>query len=226
MSLENMLLKELEKAVLNYDAEKAKEAAKKVIELKINPLKAIEDGLAKGIRIVGEKFHKNEIYLPHLVMAADAMIEAIKVLESVMSKEQIKSARKGVIVLGTVKGDIHDIGKNIVGSMLRASGFEVHDIGKDVPIEKFVEKALEVNANIIGASALMTITMPAQKELIEELERRGLRSRFKVMVGGGCISKEWAKEIGADGFGRDAEEAVKVAEELVAKTIRGCKGDD
>lgn len=221
-----MLLKELEKAVLNYDAEKAKEAAKKVIELKINPLKAIEDGLAKGIRIVGEKFHKNEIYLPHLVMAADAMIEAIKVLESVMSKEQIKSARKGVIVLGTVKGDIHDIGKNIVGSMLRASGFEVHDIGKDVPIEKFVEKALEVNANIIGASALMTITMPAQKELIEELERRGLRSRFKVMVGGGCISKEWAKEIGADGFGRDAEEAVKVAEELVAKTIRGCKGDD
>ncbi len=209
------VLKDLEQAVENCDVEAAKEAAKKALEAGVDPIIAIEEGAAKGVRKVGEKFHKGEVFLPHLVMAGDAMTEVIKILEKAIPKEKAKLAKHGTIVIGTVAGDIHDIGKNIVAALLTAAGFEVHDIGKDVPAERFIEKASEVDADVIAASALMTITMPAQRELIEELKRRGLREKYKVAVGGGSVYPEWAKEIGADGYGKDAVEAVEVITRLI-----------
>ncbi|MEM3385747.1 MAG: corrinoid protein [Nitrososphaeria archaeon] len=216
MQKEN-ILKELENAVENCDVEAAKEIAKKVLEAGIDPIEAIEEGAAKGVRKVGEKFHRGEVFLPHLVLAGDAMTEVVKILEKAIPKEKAAMSKRGIIVIGTVKGDIHDIGKNIVAAYLTAAGFEVHDLGKDVPEDRFIDKALEVNADIIAASALMTITMPAQKELIDELKRRNLREKFKVIVGGGCVFPEWAKEIGADGYGKDAIEAVEIAKKLVEK---------
>jgi corrinoid protein of di/trimethylamine methyltransferase len=210
-----MILRELEQAVENCDVEAAKEAAKKALEAGIDPMVAIEEGAAKGVRKVGEKFHKGEVFLPHLVLAGDAMTEVVKILEKAIPKEKAMMSKRGRVVIGTVKGDIHDIGKNIVAAYLTAAGFEVHDLGKDVHEDRFIDKALEVNADVIAASALMTITMPAQRELIEELKRRGLREKFKVVVGGGCVYPEWAKEIGADGYGKDATEAVEVIKKLI-----------
>ncbi len=213
--LKQRILEELEQAILNYDAEGARRAAEKALEAGIDPLLAIEEGAAKGVRTVGERFHRGEVFLPHLVMAGDAMTEAVKTLEKAMPKEKAKMAKRRIVVLGTVEGDIHDIGKNIVGSMLTAAGFEVHDVGKDVSVEEFVEKAQEVEADIIAASALMSTTRPVQRELIEELNRLGLKDRFKVMVGGGTVSNQWAEGIHADGYGKDASEAVEVAKKLL-----------
>jgi len=209
------VLRELEWAIENCDVDAAREAAKKVLEAGVDPIVAIEEGAAKGIRKVGEKFHRGEAFLPHLVLAGDAMTEAVRILEKAIPKEKAKAAKRGTIVIGTVEGDIHDIGKNIVAALLKAAGFEVHDVGKDVSAEKFIEKALEVDADVIAASALMTVTMPAQRELIEELKRRGLRETFKVVVGGGSVYPEWAEEIGADGYGRDATEAIEVIKRLI-----------
>jgi corrinoid protein of di/trimethylamine methyltransferase len=209
-------IKELERAISNFDAESAKEAAKKVLESGIDPVVAIKRA-AIAIREVGNKFQKGELFLPHLVMAGDCMLGAMEVLEKALSKEKKKLLKRGTIVLGTVHGDIHSIGKNIVAAMLKAEGFELYDLGEDVPTEHFIEKAQEVNADLIAASSLMTMTMPAVRELIEELERRGLRKKFKVIVGGGSTTVEWANEIGADGYGLDAPEAVKVAKKLLEK---------
>ena len=206
------ILRDLEQSIENYDAERAGKAAKKALEAGIDPIVAIE-GAANAVRTVGEKFGRGEAFLPHLVMAADAMTEAVKVLEKAIPKDA-KFAKRGTIVLGTVEGDIHDIGKNIVSAMLTSAGFEVYDVGKDAPPERFMKKAQEVEADIIASSALMTITRPAQRELIEELKRLGLRDKFKVMIGGGSCSHEWAEEIGANGYGKDALEAMKVAKTL------------
>ncbi len=209
------ILRDLKQAVENCDVEAAREAAKKALEAGIDPILAIEEGAAKGVREVGEKFQRGEVFLPHLVMAGDAMTEALGILEKAIPKEKAKLAKHGTIVIGTVEGDIHDIGKNIVAALLIAAGFEVHDIGKDVPPGRFIEKALEVDADIIAASALMTITMPAQRDLVEEVKRRGLKGRPKFVIGGGSVYPEWAKEIGADGYGKDAVEAVEIMRRLI-----------
>ena len=208
-------LEALRKAVENCDADAAREAARRALEAGVDPIAAIERGAAEGIRKVGEKFEKGEAFLPHLVMAGDAMTEAIRVLEKAIPQGSAKSASRGTIVLGTVKGDIHDIGKNIVGAMLVAAGFKLNDIGKDAPAELFIGKAQETHADIIAASALMTITRPAQRELVEELRRLDLRGSFKLLVGGGTVTPEWAREIGADGYGKNAIEAGKVARGLL-----------
>lgn len=210
------ILRELERAIINYDAEGARKAMEKALNAGVEPIVALEEGAAKGIRVVGEKFEKGEVFLPHLVMAAAAMEEVVKVLKSTLPEEKLTSRRKKVLI-GTVKSDIHDIGKNIVAAMLRAGGFEVYDIGKDVPTELFVEKAKEFGADIIACSALMSVTRPFQRDVIEELKKQGLRGRFKVMVGGGAVSADWAKEIGADGYGKDAVEAVHVAKKILGE---------
>ena len=210
---------ELREAVINFDSGAAKSAAQKVIDSKVDPIRAIKE-ISVVIRDVGDKFESGELFLPHLVMAADAMKAAIDIFETHLPKEKIKETRLGTVVIGTVKGDIHDIGAYIMGMMLTAAGFEVINLGKDVPIESFINKAQEVDADIIGLSSLLLATMSVQRELIEELNKRGLRDRFKVMVGGGPVTKEWAKEIGANGQGYDAIEAVEVAKELIgAKAI-------
>jgi corrinoid protein of di/trimethylamine methyltransferase len=207
-------IKDLEQAILNYDIESAKIAANKILEEGIDTVAAIKVA-TRAIREIGEKFHKGILFLPHLVMAGDAMLEASKILEEGISKEKREQLNRGNIVIGTVQGDIHNIGKNIVATMLKSEGFVVYDLGEDVPIERFIEKAKEVDANIIAASSLMTMTMPVLKELIVELERKGLGNKFKVMIGGGSITQEWATEIGADGYGRDGPEAAEVAKRIL-----------
>lgn len=211
----------LKKAILSYDMEGARRAAEAAVRAGVDPAEAIQQGLAAGIKEVGERFHRYEIYLPHMVLASDAMTEAMKVFEGALSEERMRLLRKGTIVLGTVEGDIHDLGKNVVAMMLKAEGFEVSDLGKDVKTDIFIQKAREVDADIIGVSSLMTTTMPYQRELIEELTRLGLRESFKVMIGGGPITKEWADRIGADGYGRDASEAVREAGRLMALKREG-----
>jgi len=214
---EEAVLHRLSETVLNFDTEAAVAAAKDAVALKIDPVKAIEEGLAKGLREIGDKFEKGELYLPHLIMGADAMEAAIKVLEGGMGGGSLESISKGTVVIGTVEGDIHDLGLRIVASMLKANGFKVYDIGINKKSVDFIDKAKEVNADIIAVSSLMTTTMPFMKDLIEALQAAKLRDKFFIIVGGGPVTERWSKEIGADGYGRDATEAVKVAKELIVK---------
>ena len=217
MTGEEQVLQKLYEAVLNFDSTAAENAAKEAITLNIDPIKAIEEGLAKGLREIGDKFERGELYLPHLIMGADAMEAAIKVLEGHMTQGELDATSRGTVVIGTVEGDIHDLGLRIVSSMLRANGFKVYDLGFNTKSLDFIEKAKEVNADIIAVSSLMTTTMPFMKDLIEALEASGLRGKFLVIVGGGPVSEQWAKEIGADGYGRDAAEAVRAARELMKR---------
>jgi dimethylamine corrinoid protein len=163
---------------------------------------------------VGVLFERGKLFLPHVMMAADAMTAGVAALKDLMP-EGSASSKMGVIVNGTVEGDVHDIGKSIVSTMLQSAGFEVHDIGRDVPIKDFVKKAKEVNANMIGLSALMTTTLPGQKGVIELLKEEGMRDKVKVMVGGAPATQAWADKIGADCYAENASEAVAKAKELL-----------
>ena len=214
---EQEILRRLSDAVLQFDAEAAAEAARASVAAKMNPVRAIEEGLAVGLRVIGDKFEAGELWLPHLILGAEAMEAAIKVLEEHMPKGALESTSRGTVVIGTVEGDIHDLGLRIVASMLRANGFKVYDLGCNARSLDLIQKAKEVDADIIAASSLMTTTMPFMRDLVEALESAGLRDRFKVLVGGGPVSKEWAKAIGADGYGKDASEAVKAAKQLVQR---------
>lgn len=208
-------------AVSSFDSTAAANAARAAVASGIRPVKAIEEGAARGLREVGDRFERGELFLPHLFMGAEAMEAAIKVLEEHIPREHLEATSSGTVVIGTVEGDIHDLGLRIVASMLRANGFTVHDLGCNRRSVEFIERAQEVKADIIGMSSLMTTTMPYMRDVIEALEAAGLRDKFKVMVGGGPVSEEWARSIGADGYGRDAAEAVKVAKELVVKKRGG-----
>ena len=214
---EQEILRRLSDAVLQFDSEAAADAARAAVAAHIDPVKAIEGGLAVGLRVIGDKFEAGELWLPHLILGAEAMEAAIKVLEEHMPRGALESTSRGTVVIGTVEGDIHDLGLRIVASMLRANGFKVYDLGCNARSLDLIQKAKEVDADIIAASSLMTTTMPFMRDLIEALESAGLRDRFKVLVGGGPVSKEWAKAIGADGYGKDASEAVKAAKQLVQK---------
>jgi dimethylamine corrinoid protein len=214
MADKDSILIELENSVKNLQQEAAVEAAKKALAAGVSPVEAIENGLAKGIRTVGEKYEKKEMFVVELIYAATIMEEAIKVLEPEMRKSKEKRHSLSTVVLGTVSGDIHDIGKNLVRIMLEAGGFEVHDIGKNAPTDDFVSKAKDVNAGIVGASSLMTTTVEMQKEVVDRLRGAGVRA--PVMVGGAAVSEEWAKEIGAI-YSSDAGSAVNTAKSLVSK---------
>jgi corrinoid protein of di/trimethylamine methyltransferase len=218
---EEEILQKLSDAVLSFDSAAAADAARDAVAMNVDPVKAIEEGLAKGLREIGDRFERGELYLPHLVLGADAMEAAVKILEEHLPREQLEATSHGTVVIGTVEGDIHDLGLRIVASMLRANGFKVYDLGCNTKSLDFIEKAKEVRADIIAMSSLMTTTMPFMKDLIEALVSSGLRDRFKVMVGGGPVTREWAEKMGADGYGRDAVEAVKVARELVERRRRG-----
>ena len=211
------ILEKLSAAVQSFDADEAARAAKEAVDAGINPVTAIEKGLAIGLRIIGDKFEEGELWLPHLVLGAEAMEAAIKVLEEHMPKSELESTSKGTVVIGTVEGDIHDLGLRIVASMLRANGFTVYDLGCDTPSLNFVTKAKEVEADIIALSSLMTTTMPFMRDLVDALNSAGVRENYKVLVGGGPVTKEWASSIGADAYGKDAAEAVRVAKELLGK---------
>ena len=205
---------ELENGVKSLQQEVVVEAAKKALAAGVSPVEAIEHGLAKGIREVGKKFEKKEMFVVELIYAANIMEEAIKILEPEMKRSKEKRHAVGIMVLGTVAGDIHDIGKNLVRIMLEAGGFEVHDLGKDVPTKNFISKAGEKSASLVGASSLMTTTVDVQKELIDSLRAESFM--MPVMVGGAAATDEWAKEIGAI-YASDANSAVVVAKKLLGK---------
>lgn len=213
MLSEEEIFDRLCEAVVAGDTEAVVETAKEAIESGVDPVKAIENGLSRGARIIGDKFEKLEIYLPELLIAAESMEDGLDILLAEVPKD--KTLRKGIVVCGTVKGDIHEIGKKIVAALLRANGFEVHDLGADVPTSRFVEEAGNVRADIIGLSALMSSTLGAQKDVIDYLQAVGTREKHIIMVGGGPTTQEWADQIGADGYARTAPDAVKLALELI-----------
>ena len=208
------LIKAAVEAVLKGDEEAAVDVANKVIAAGLNPIEIIDKGFAKAMILVGDLFAKEDYALPEVLLSAAAMQDAMDVLDPHIPRRDVKE-KMGVVVIGTVAGDIHEIGKRIVGTMLEVYGFEVHDLGADVPIEKFIEKAKELKADIIATSALMTTTMMSQKKLEEALKEAGLRDSVKTMVGGAAVTKEWADSIGADGYGQDVTEAVEEAKQLV-----------
>ena len=209
------LFKAMAQSIIDGEAEEAERLARQAIELGIDPLEAINQGFVAGLDEVGQQFGCGEMFLPDLVLAAEAMKAAMGVLEPELTKRGEARQMLGTVVIGTVEGDIHDIGKTLVATMLSASGFKVYDLGVNVSIQSFVDKAAEVEANLVGLSALLTTTMVKQKTLIESLEEAGLRSKIKVMVGGAPVTRSWAEEIGADGFSEDAIGAVSVAKGLV-----------
>ena len=206
---DDKILKDLQNAILGYDSTAAVRAAKAAIAAKIDPLVAIEKGFVPSIEEIGEKFEKMEIYLPELMLAADAMRSGLALLLPLIPKGS--KGAKATVIIGTVQGDVHEIGKNIVSSMLMAGGFNVVDLGVDVKTIAFVEEAKKAGAKIIGASALMSSTIGSQKDIVDYLVSSGDRKKHAVLVGGGPTTKEWAKEIGADGCGMTAVEAVRLA---------------
>lgn len=215
MSADEKILKDLQKAVLEYDSKEAVRVAKAAIAAKVDPLTAIEKGLVPAIEKVGDRFEKMEIYLPELMLAGEAMKSALALLLPLLPKGT--KGTKATVVMGTVQGDVHEIGKNIVASMLMAGGFNVIDLGVDVKTMTFVDEADRNSALIIGASALMSSTIGSQKDIIDYLVATRKRNKRAVLVGGGPTTKEWAKEIGADGCGVTAVEAVKLANHIVGR---------
>jgi len=189
------------------------ENTQKAIEQGIPAKTILDDGLIAGMNVIGEKFRKHEIFLPHVLLAAKAMYAGMDLLKPLFIKDKIPS--RGKIVIGTVQGDLHDIGKNLVGIMLKGAGFDVIDLGKDVSVEKFVDTAEKEDANVIGMSALLTTTQPVMKKVIEKLKEKGLDNKIKTIVGGAPLSSEYADLIGADAYSYDAANAVVSVSELV-----------
>ena len=207
---------ELAESVLKFDPDIVLKETKRALDKGIDPIEIIERGLAKGLKTVGKKFENGELFLMHLVAAAEAAQKAMKeLLEPEITKRKQERKPIGVVVVGTVAGDIHDIGKNIVAAFLFAAGFDVHDVGIDVPAEKFVEKAREVNADVVGASALLSTTLPQQREIVEAANAAGLRDKVKLIFGGAPVTEEWVKEIGGDGYAETAVAAVKLVKKLL-----------
>jgi len=206
----------LKRAVIEYDGQSAANWAKKAVEEKVEPLKMLA-ALTEAIRQVGDRFGKGELWLPDLVGAADAMQAAMPIVEAELGRIGAKRESLGVVVVGTVFGDIHDIGKSMVCTLLTAGGFEVHDLGVNVRAEEFMAGIDKFNADVIAMSALLTMTAPEQRKVVEGLKERGIRERVKVMVGGGAITADFARSIGADGYDPTAPGAVGLAKKLLGR---------
>jgi len=211
------LLKKIQTAVIEGIKEEAEALAREAVEKKLDLNEVVEKGYILGIQKVGDLWEKGEYFLPELITSAECMKAAMAILQPELEKAQIETKSLGKIVIGTVEGDIHDIGKNLVSSMLSANGFEVIDLGADVKLEKFVEKAEEEKADCICLSALLTTTMLGQKKLIEMLKEKNLYGRFKVMVGGAPVNQKWSDDIGADGYAENAMIAVQAVKNVIKK---------
>jgi corrinoid protein of di/trimethylamine methyltransferase len=208
------ILTEITRSLVACEPDRTTELTKQALEEGAEPLAIINQGLVPGMEVVGEKFQDGEYFLPQMVIAANAMQQAMDLLEPELHARQQVSESAGTVVIGTVKGDIHEIGKSLVATMMSAHGFRVYDVGVDVSAEAFVEKVKETNANLLGLSALLTTTMTAQREVIQAVEEAGIRDRVKVMVGGAPVSQEWAESIGADGYAEDVIGAVELGKRL------------
>ena len=208
------ILKNLNKAVIEYDTGAAASWARKAIEEKMDPIEAV-DVVTEAIRDVGDRFDKGELWLPDLVGAADAMQSAMSILEEEIKRRGLEIKGLGTVVIGTVYGDIHSIGKTMVATFLTASGFEVHDLGVNIKADEFVMTVEKHNADILAMSALMSTTAPEQRKVIDALNEKGVRGKVKIMVGGGAISQEFANLIGADGYAPTAPGAAELAMRLM-----------
>jgi corrinoid protein of di/trimethylamine methyltransferase len=209
------LFQAMAQSIIDGDPDAAAQLAEEAIEKGIDPLTAINQGYVLGVNFVGDQFSCGNAFLPELVMAGEAMKAAVAILEPEMQRRGSSRQMLGKVVLATVQGDIHEIGKSLVGTMLSAAGFQVFDLGVDVAVPKIVGKAREVDADIVALSALLTTTMVRQRDVIEALDDLGLRPKVKVMVGGAPVTSEWVAEIGADGYSEDAIGAVEIAKRLV-----------
>ncbi|MBC7223846.1 MAG: corrinoid protein [Anaerolineae bacterium] len=210
------ILKQIADSLVQGDPDATVELTRQALAAGLEPLAILNQGLMPGMETVGGRFASGEYFLPHLVVAASGMQGAMAVLEPTLRARQEAIQGAGTVVIGTVHGDIHEIGKSLVATMLSASGFQVVDLGVDVPTEAFIAKVQEVQADILGLSALLTTTMAVQREVIEALTEAGLRERVRVIVGGAPVSQEWADAIGADGYAEDAVGAVELAKRLLA----------
>jgi trimethylamine corrinoid protein len=217
MSENLRLFEAIRKAVIDGDRTAARGLAEESVRLGLDLNEVIDKGFVPGIQAVGELWEKGEYFLPELIAGADCMKAAMEILQPAMAKAHISSRSLGKVVIGTIEGDIHDIGKNLVASMLQASGFEVFDLGADVKVETFIEKAEEIGADLICASALLTTTMLNQKKLVETLRQKGLAGKYRILVGGAPASQKWADDIGAQGYAENAPLAVKAARALMGR---------
>ena len=202
------ILEEISDCLQKGEDARVRELTQKAVKQGLAPESILNDGLIAGMNVVGEKFKIHEIFLPDVLLAARAMYAGMEILKPLFIKGQMPT--RGKVVIGTVQGDLHDIGKNLVGIMLKGAGFEVIDLGHDVPSEKFVDTAVAENAGFIGLSSLLTTTMPTMKEVIGLVKDRGLSEQIKVIIGGAPVNREYAEEIGADSFAYDAMNAVDV----------------
>ena len=209
------ILSGLAEAVIEMDEGGARELSEEALVAGIDAYEAIMAGLAKGMEVVSDKYERQEYFVPEILLCADAMYAALEVLRPHVKPEELAGAAK--IVIGVIEGDIHDIGKNIVKMMMEGAGFEVHDLGRDVPVGRFVDEAERVGAEIIAMSTLMSTTMDGMGRVVELLKQRGLRGRVKVLIGGCPVSHTFARKIGADAYAPDASEGVRTAKRLVGK---------
>lgn len=206
---------QIRSSIIDGEPDKTIELIQEALSSSLEPMEIIDKGLMPGMNVVGEKFARGEYFLPNLVIAGTAMQNAMKLLEPELAARKQKLESSGTVVIGTVRGDIHEIGKSLVAIMLTANGFAVHDLGVNVSNETFIAKIKETEAELIGLSALITTTMTVQREIIEALIGAGIRQQVKVMVGGTPVTSEWAESIGADGYAEDAMSAVTLAKRLM-----------
>lgn len=220
VNAEMNLLEQIVQATVKGDEERCVALAQQVLDEGLNPVEAIQEGYSKAMVIVGDLFARMEYFLPDLMLSARAVNGAMQVLRPHLL-QQGSGGGQGTVVLGTIQGDLHDVGKNIVKIMLQASGFDVHDLGVDVSVRRFIEKAEEVDADIIAASAILTTTMAYMPDVGNLLTEMGIRDRFRIMLGGGPVTADWAEKVGADGYGENATDAVEVAKRLMQEKRGG-----
>ncbi|WP_406655635.1 methyltransferase cognate corrinoid protein [Methanolobus sp. ZRKC2] len=214
MTTKEEIIAKAKAAILDFDEDEAAEAAQEGLDAGVDPVDLIQDGFTVAMNEAGNKFEAGELFLPHLIAASEAMTAGINVLTPALEAKGAETETKGTVVIGTIEGDIHSIGKDIVATMLKIAGFKVVDLGRDVAIGAYVEAAKENNADVVGSSALMTTTMVAQIQLEEKLKEAGVRDSVKTMVGGAPVTKDWADKIGADIYGENANDAVTKLNEM------------
>jgi corrinoid protein of di/trimethylamine methyltransferase len=206
----------MRQSIVDGAPENALALAKQALAQGLHPLEVIDHGFVPGMAEVGEQFARHQMFLPDMLAAAEAMKAAMSVLEPELKRHGKERPNAGTVILGTTKGDIHEIGKTLVGMLLTANGFKVHDLGVDVPSDQFAIRARELNADVVGVSALLTTTMRGQRSVVQAVEQAGLRSTVKIIVGGAPVTQRWAEEIGADGYAKDAISAVALVRNLMA----------
>ncbi len=210
MSDNDQIFADISKAVLDLDKERTLELTRRVLDQKIDPVEAIEQGFAKAMQILGERFEKRELFIAELAYAASAVEESISLLEPEILKQKKERSTTRKVIIGTVEGDIHSLGKNLVRTMLMTAGFEVIDLGADVPVQEFIKQVDTIRPEIVSLSALMTTTMLNQQKVITALEKNGLRDGVKILIGGAPVTNKFAQEIGADGYAENASAAVRL----------------